>query len=404
MGIAHTALAPALVLSLAACSAAIRQDDQRATGSTTSSSSPIPVTRSAPVSAPEMRGHVPGYAYGQFPPVPLFTLPDLAILDTSLSGFGRIMAVALKSVPGVTVSPNSCDEAGRIHSDDAGIVLYGDGSGRYTGPDGRVVNYGDGSGSYTLDGTEVVVNGDGSGSYTKESVRIVSYGDGSGTYEDGTVAIRLHGDGSGSVDEGVEHTTNFGDGSGTWTDGTVSIRNFGDGSGTYESPNLAIRNHGDGTGTVNGTLTTLEPIGPVPRLGTFPKMGVIKPVKACAITVSMPDDSLFEVGRSDLRPESAQALASVAAAIRDSAAASAEVQGHSDSIGSDSDNQALSERRARAVVDALQWQLPAVQLKPLGYGGTRPVVPNTVGGHDNAAGRQRNRRVDIVIPLSGATR
>lgn len=97
-------------------------------------------------------------------------------------------------------------------------------------------------------------------------------------------------------------------------------------------------------------------------------MGVIKPVKACAITVSMPDDSLFEVGRSDLRPESAQALASVAAAIRDSAAASAEVQGHSDSIGSDSDNQALSERRARAVVDALQWQLPAVQLKPLGYG------------------------------------
>ena len=72
-----------------------------------------------------MRGHVPGYAYGQFPPVPLFTLPDLAILDTSLSGFGRMMAVALKSVPGVTVSPNSCDEAGRIHSDDAGIVLYG---------------------------------------------------------------------------------------------------------------------------------------------------------------------------------------------------------------------------------------------------------------------------------------
>jgi len=289
-----------------------------------------------------------------------------------------------------------------VQDDDAGILLYGDGSGRYVGPDGSVVSYGDGSGSYRLDGTDVTVHGDGSGSYRKGPVSITSYGDGSGSYDDGTVSIHLYGDGSGTYTRGSEVTTNHGDGSGLWTDGTVSLHNYGDGSGGYSAPGLEITNYGDGTGLVNGQPVEVEKIAAVPRLGTFPTMGSIKPVKACAVTVSLPDNVLFDFDQSTLRPEATAVLAEVATALNAAAPATAQVQGHTDSMGADAYNQALSERRAAAVVTALAPSLTSTTLQPKGFGETRPVAPNTLKGADYPAGRALNRRVDIVIPTAGA--
>jgi outer membrane protein OmpA-like peptidoglycan-associated protein len=76
------------------------------------------------------------------------------------------------------------------------------------------------------------------------------------------------------------------------------------------------------------------------------------------------------------------------------------VGGHADAKGSAQYNQALSERRARAVVTALT---PLVQdlsltMQARGYGATRPVASNTqTDGADNPDGRARNRRVTVTF-------
>jgi outer membrane protein OmpA-like peptidoglycan-associated protein len=73
---------------------------------------------------------------------------------------------------------------------------------------------------------------------------------------------------------------------------------------------------------------------------------------------------------------------------------SAIIEGHTDSVGSAAFNQALSEQRAAAVQNALvERGIAPARLSAVGYGPTKPVV-----GNDTAAGRQRNRRVEIIIP------
>jgi outer membrane protein OmpA-like peptidoglycan-associated protein len=70
-----------------------------------------------------------------------------------------------------------------------------------------------------------------------------------------------------------------------------------------------------------------------------------------------------------------------------------EVEGHTDSIGSDDYNQKLSEQRAASVRDYLTGQgVPSTSIMARGFGKTRPVATN-----DTAAGRQQNRRVELVL-------
>jgi outer membrane protein OmpA-like peptidoglycan-associated protein len=70
------------------------------------------------------------------------------------------------------------------------------------------------------------------------------------------------------------------------------------------------------------------------------------------------------------------------------------VEGHTDSIGSDVSNMALSQQRADAVREYLiaNQGLPYAQVKAVGYGKLRPIADN-----ETAEGRARNRRIDIVI-------
>lgn len=346
---------------------------------------------------------VPGYAVGDFPPIPLMRLPDLSMLDAALAGFAIEVKELVGQRPGIRVSPAHCADGGRLTNDLSSLMLYGDGSGYYTGPDGTVQNFGDGSGNYTINGTSVQVFGDGSGHYSDGEVTIQSFGDGSGHYSDGTVSIQLFGDGSGHYSGPDGSIQNFGDGSGHYSHGSVTIQNFGDGSGYYTDGTITIQNLGDGTGTINGVPRTGLPIvAPVPQVGDFPKMGTIAPITSCGTTITLEDGVLFDFGKSAIRPDAAQVLDTLAEALIDLDVAQGQVNGHTDAIGEDDFNQTLSEDRAEAVVAALSHRGVTATLVAEGFGETRPVAPNEIDGQDNPAGRQLNRRVEIFIPTSGA--
>lgn len=345
--------------------------------------------------------HVAGYAYGEIPPLPLFTLPDLSMLDTSLAGFSIDIKKSVGTYPGLVVEPARCDKAGQVITGSSALTLYGDGSGNYTGPDGAVQNFGDGSGNYTIGGTTVQVFGDGSGNYTDGSTTVQSYGDGSGNYTDADTAIQIFGDGSGNYTGPDGAIQNFGDGSGNATFGETSIQNFGDGSANYTDGQITIANDGDGTGQVNGVPAELDPVETVPPLSQFPSMGTIRPITSCGTTITLRDSVLFDFDRSDLRPEATPVLDSLARALDELDVTAADIGGHTDSIGSDAYNDDLSARRADAVLAALTERDVTATLDAEGFGESRPVAPNTLSGKDNPAGRQLNRRVEIFIPTAG---
>lgn len=295
---------------------------------------------------------IPGYRYGDFPPIPFITLPDLTMLDTSLGGFSVKVSELVGSHPGLTVGPARCDQAGKVVAGNGSMQLYGDGSGNYTGADGTMQNFGDGSGNYSINGVEVQVFGDGSGNYTNGDVRIQSFGDGSGNFTDGRTTIQLF---------------------------------------------------GDGTGKVNGTSVKLDKIPAVPRLGTFPKMGTIKPITSCGTTITLSDAVLFDFDKSELRAEAAPVLESLAKAMTQLKVTAGEVGGHTDAIGDDAYNNTLSLKRAESVLAALTQRGVGAGLTAQGHGESQPVAPNDLNGQDNPAGRQLNRRVEIFIPTAGAS-
>jgi outer membrane protein OmpA-like peptidoglycan-associated protein len=118
-------------------------------------------------------------------------------------------------------------------------------------------------------------------------------------------------------------------------------------------------------------------------------------------TVTVSADVLFAFDRADLTPAASAKLADVAREMRaGGASGTVLVGGHADAKGSAQYNQALSERRARAVVAALTPLVRDLSLtmQSQGYGATQPVAPNTQSdGADNPAGRAKNRRVTVTF-------
>ena len=108
-------------------------------------------------------------------------------------------------------------------------------------------------------------------------------------------------------------------------------------------------------------------------------------------TVTVNSDVLFAFA-SDVLDERARAAVTAVAADLPQAAA-LQVVGHTDGIGDGPANQALSERRARAVAAALVQGRPDLRPTPTGRGETEPVEPE--GGPDDADARAVNRRVVI---------
>jgi outer membrane protein OmpA-like peptidoglycan-associated protein len=115
--------------------------------------------------------------------------------------------------------------------------------------------------------------------------------------------------------------------------------------------------------------------------------------------ITLPDHVLFDFDRHELRPEATPTLDRMAEAVDYFAPAPVRVAGHTDARGSTDHNQALSERRARSVLDHLVGAgVDTDRLTAEGHGETHPVAPNQhPDGSDDPDGRARNRRVEVVI-------
>ena len=101
----------------------------------------------------------------------------------------------------------------------------------------------------------------------------------------------------------------------------------------------------------------------------------------------------FDFGSDKIRSESEPVLKEIAEALAANPAWSLKIEGHTDNIGGDQYNQALSERRAAAVKQALveHHQIDASRLATAGFGASRPKESN-----DTLEGRARNRRVELI--------
>jgi outer membrane protein OmpA-like peptidoglycan-associated protein len=113
---------------------------------------------------------------------------------------------------------------------------------------------------------------------------------------------------------------------------------------------------------------------------------------ARGLIVSM-SDVLFDTGRYTLKPGTREKLAKVAGILLAYPGLNIEVGGYTDNVGSDAMNQTLSDHRAGTVSDYLVQQgVAPAAVTAKGFGNTLPVASN-----DNSAGRQRNRRVELLV-------
>jgi outer membrane protein OmpA-like peptidoglycan-associated protein len=104
-------------------------------------------------------------------------------------------------------------------------------------------------------------------------------------------------------------------------------------------------------------------------------------------------DVLFDTGSYTLKPGAREKLAKISGIVLAHPGLNLQIEGHTDSVGTDDFNQQLSERRADSVRDFLAEQgVPSSSITAHGFGKTQPVASN-----DTAEGRQRNRRVELVV-------
>ena len=116
-----------------------------------------------------------------------------------------------------------------------------------------------------------------------------------------------------------------------------------------------------------------------------------------AILVNLPDGVTFATDSSAVSPTFRATLDQIAQSLRDYPNSLVDVYGHTDSTGSDSYNQALSERRAKAVSDYLTSRgVSSTRVRFQGFGETQPIASN-----DTIDGRAKNRRVEIkIVPVT----
>lgn len=387
----------ALLFALGACGSDTKPAAESSVKPTTVATASAKSAASASATAA-----VPGLKAGEIPAVPVFSIPSIGVFAQNSDKAIIESTKELSTVPGITVSPAKCDGNGVVSGS---TILSGSGAGVTSSDSGSVINSGAGAGVITEGPVSIVYGGEGSGTYTNSETgeNITVSSDGSGTYKSKTLSINVSSDGSGTYDNsetGVKINISS-TGSGTYEDSKNNIKynNNGNGGGTYTSSTLNIINNGDGTALVNGQSVKAEKLPPVAKVGKFPKVESLKPVKSCGTVITLQDGVLFDFGKYDLRPEAKATLAKLATVLNQAKVPAAQINGHTDSIGDDAFNQDLSEKRASAVATQLKADGVTANLQTHGYGKTQPVADNTnADGSDNPAGRQANRRVEIYIP------
>ena len=111
------------------------------------------------------------------------------------------------------------------------------------------------------------------------------------------------------------------------------------------------------------------------------------------MVLTLGSNLLFDTGSDVLKPGADDSLNRIAQFLQQHNAMSVRIEGHTDSVGSDSYNDALSERRANAVAHALESRgVDGSHVRAVGRGKELPIATN-----ETAAGRQANRRVEIIF-------
>jgi outer membrane protein OmpA-like peptidoglycan-associated protein len=144
------------------------------------------------------------------------------------------------------------------------------------------------------------------------------------------------------------------------------------------------------TALTTGVVSLYQPVGALTSVQESPK----------ELRLTLASDILFDFDRATIRPDAKTALNRVAEIIRTKSVGVVRIEGFTDSKGAADYNLRLSNARAESVEKWLadQERLPRTGFAARGFGATRFVAPNTSrDGSDDPAGRQKNRRVEIVI-------
>ena len=115
------------------------------------------------------------------------------------------------------------------------------------------------------------------------------------------------------------------------------------------------------------------------------------------VRIRLPGSIVFDFNSAEIRADAERVLGELVEVLQAYAPLPVRIEGHTDSIASDQYNQKLSEQRAESVRAWLVTREVAVErLRSVGFGEAQPVADN-----GTAAGRQRNRRVEVVVEKGG---
>lgn len=346
---------------------------------------------------------VPGYALGEIPAITVPEMPDFSVTENPDAKITLDMTKKISSVPGISVTPVKVENS-NIVGGDYSMQIGQNGDGKFTDKDKSVQTDGKGAGQYTDENVIIQRNEDGSGQYTNKvtgvTLQVDTQGEGQYLDEKNKISFQIGADGTGVYkDENNDTTITIGENNSTYTKGNITIENNGDGSGTYNDKDkeLLIENDGKGKAIITLKGKTIEvEAKPLEKPEKFPKLKMVPPVpsiEANSLLITLDSGILFDVDKYDVRPEAEEVLKNLVIVLKEADIKAFEIDGHTDSDASDEHNQVLSENRANAVKNFLASQDITAEITIKGYGESRPIASN-----DTSEGKQKNRRVEIVIP------
>lgn len=275
---------------------------------------------------------------------------------------------------------------GQLSDGNKVVQTDGNGAGQYIDDKVTIQRDEDGSGQYinNVTGVTFQVDSDGAGQYLdeKNGISLQVSADGTGMYKNTNSGITIM---------ASEENTNY-------NDGNITIENNNDGSGKYhdKSKNLLIENNGKGKATVTYNGKTVEVDAKPIEQAKFSKLKMVPAVPAIeanSLLITLDSGVLFDVDKYNLRPEAQEVLKNLAVVLKEAGIKSFEIDGHTDSDASDEHNKTLSDNRAKSVKEFLASQGVTANITTNGYGESRPIASN-----DTPKGKQKNRRVEIIIP------
>ena len=348
---------------------------------------------------------VPGYALGEIPAISIPEIPNLSVSENPDAKITLDMAKKISSVPGITISPVKVEDS-NIVGGSYSMQIGKNGDGQYSDKNKSVQTDGNGAGQYEDDKVTIQRDEDGAGQYINKvtGVTLQVDKDGAGQYidEKNDLSIQVDKDGTGLYTDKKNNVTIYvNENDVRYVSTNIEMVNNGDGSGTYtdKSKNLVIENDGKGKAkiTFNGQTTEVD-AKPLEKPGKLEKLEMVPPVpsiEANSLLITLDSAVLFDVDKYDVRvhPEAEEVLKNLAIVLKEMDVKNFEIDGHTDSDGSDEYNQVLSEKRANSVKNFLVSQGVTAEITTKGYGESKPVASN-----DTAEGKQKNRRVEIIIP------